>query len=54
MKTETLSIACMLGGSDRRTLFVLTSEVLEPDECVKKRGARVETVEVEVPGAGYP
>lgn len=54
VRTETQSIACMLGGGDRRTLFVLTSEVIEPAECAKRRSARVETVRVEVPGAGWP
>jgi sugar lactone lactonase YvrE len=54
VRTETQSIACMLGGEDRRTLFVLTSEVIEPAECAERRSARVETVRVEVPGAGWP
>jgi sugar lactone lactonase YvrE len=49
-----MAIACMLGGNDRRTLFVLTADVLEPEECVAKRSARVETVRVDVPGAGLP
>jgi sugar lactone lactonase YvrE len=52
--TETMSIACMLGGDDRRTLFVLTSEVIDPEECLRRRSARVETVRVDVPGAGWP
>jgi sugar lactone lactonase YvrE len=52
--TETMSIACMLGGSDRRTLFILTSEVLEPEECLRRKAARVETLRVDVPGAGWP
>jgi sugar lactone lactonase YvrE len=54
VRTETQSIACMLGGADRRTLFVLTSEVIEPEECVKRKSARVETVRVDVAGAGWP
>ena len=44
----------MLGGADRRTLYVLTSQVLDPDECEKMRSARVESVRVDVPGAGLP
>jgi sugar lactone lactonase YvrE len=48
------AIACMLGGSDRTTLFVCTSEVLDPEECRAKRSARIEVVEVTVPGAGLP
>jgi sugar lactone lactonase YvrE len=54
VRTEMQSIACMLGGSDRRTLHVLTAESTDPEECAQKRSARVETVEVDVPGAGWP
>jgi sugar lactone lactonase YvrE len=52
--TEQQAIACMLGGDDRRTLFVLTAPSTEEEECVKLRSARIETLEVEVPGAGLP
>jgi sugar lactone lactonase YvrE len=52
--TDTLAIACMLGGSDRRTLFVLTAESTDPEECVQKKSARVESVRVDVAGAGLP
>ena len=52
--TGIMAIACMLGGWDRRTLFVLTAETTDPDECMKKKSARVETVRVDVPGAGLP
>ena len=48
------AIACMLGGPKRTTLFVCTSESLRPEECRAKRNARIEVVEVEVPGAGLP
>jgi sugar lactone lactonase YvrE len=54
VRTGTLAIACMLGGEDRRTLYVLTSEVLDPAECERLRSARVEMVRVDVPGAGWP
>jgi sugar lactone lactonase YvrE len=46
--------ACMLGGPDRRTLFVVTAETHHPPEALAKRSGRIETVEVEVPGAGFP
>jgi sugar lactone lactonase YvrE len=46
--------ACMLGGADRRTLFVVTAETHDPTEALAKRSGRIETVEVEVPGAGLP
>ncbi|MGO9057985.1 MAG: SMP-30/gluconolactonase/LRE family protein [Candidatus Binataceae bacterium] len=53
-KREQMPIACALGGPDRRTLYVLTSETVRPDECRQKRSARIESTEVEVPGAGLP
>jgi sugar lactone lactonase YvrE len=46
--------ACMLGGADRRTLFVVTAETHDPTEALAKRSGRIETVEVEIPGAGLP
>jgi len=52
--TERMAIACMLGGADRRTLFVLTAPAVAREECLAQLGARIETVAVEVPGAGYP
>jgi sugar lactone lactonase YvrE len=49
-----MAIACMLGGADRRTLFVLTSTSIDPDECRRTRSARIERTRVDVPGAGFP
>jgi sugar lactone lactonase YvrE len=54
IKREQMPIACALGGPTRRTLFLLSSESLNPDECRAKRNARIETTEVEVAGAGWP
>jgi sugar lactone lactonase YvrE len=54
IKTEQMAIACMLGGADRRTLFILSSPSIEPDKCVAMKGARIETMQVQVPGAGLP
>jgi len=54
ISTQMMAIACMLGGHDRRTLFVLTSPSIEPDKCVALKGARIETTQVEIPGAGLP
>jgi sugar lactone lactonase YvrE len=50
----TQAFACMLGGPDRRTLFVCTAEESHPDACRAKRKGRIETLRVEVPGAGLP
>jgi sugar lactone lactonase YvrE len=47
------AFACMLGGADRRTLFVCTSTGSGPAMADKRDGA-IETVRVDVPGAGLP
>ena len=52
--TERPAFACMLGGADRRTLFVLTAATSHPDSAPEARSARVLSTEVEVPGAGLP
>jgi sugar lactone lactonase YvrE len=44
----------MLGGPNRKTLFVLTAESSDPEQCRTKPTGRVEITEVEVPGAGLP
>ena len=48
------AFACMLGGADRKTLFICTAPDHVPEEVRKQRGGRIETIEVEVPGAGLP
>lgn len=47
IQVATKPYACMLGGPDRRTLFVCTSGS-------SAASGRIEIVEVEVPGAGLP
>ncbi len=47
------AFACMLGGTDRRTLFVVTNFTSGPTAEATRHG-RIETVEVAVPGAGLP
>lgn len=46
--------ACMLGGPDRRTLFLATAATHDPAEATATRSGRIETVRVEVAGAGLP
>lgn len=48
------AFACMLGGADRRTLYVCTAFTSEPHEAAGQRAARIEAVAVDVPGAGWP
>jgi sugar lactone lactonase YvrE len=52
--SDRMLIACMLGGADRRTLFVLSATSITPSECVRTRSGRIERLRVEVPGAGLP
>jgi sugar lactone lactonase YvrE len=46
--------ACMLGGDDRRTLFVCTAESSNPAKTLAKMTGRIEKTRVDVPGAGLP
>jgi sugar lactone lactonase YvrE len=48
------AIACVLGGPERRTLFCLTAAT-SPEELRQRRSsARIDVVDVEIPGAGCP
>ena len=51
---EDTALACVLGGEDRRTLYLCTSRELEPDRCLASPSASVLTTRVEVAGAGRP
>jgi sugar lactone lactonase YvrE len=48
------AIACMLGGGNRKTLFICTAQSRDPAFCQAHHTARIEAVEVDVPGAGWP
>jgi sugar lactone lactonase YvrE len=52
--TSCNTFACMLGGDDRRTLFVMTSPTSDRFTLDGAELARIESVRVEVPGAGLP
>ena len=54
VETEQNCFAVMLGGDDRRTLFLVTSPGSHPDEVQGVGQGRIETVRVEIPGAGLP
>jgi sugar lactone lactonase YvrE len=54
LKFDTMPIACALGGPDRRTLFMLTSDSIDPDECRAKKTSKIWFKEVAVAGAGWP
>ncbi len=48
------AVACMLGESDRLTLFLCTAETTPQDLAKGKSKGWIEVVRVEVPGAGRP
>ena len=56
ISVETNAYACMLGGIDRKTLFICTSNAsgVDPDSALREKSGKIEIVEVEVPGAGRP
>ena len=47
------AFACMLGGDDRRTLFICTSSGSGP-AVANKRDGRIEMIRVDRPGTGLP
>jgi sugar lactone lactonase YvrE len=53
IEVEHQAFACMLGGPERRTLFLCTAATADPAETGARTG-RIEFVEVEIPGAGRP
>jgi sugar lactone lactonase YvrE len=48
------AFACMLGGADGRTLFILTAASSDPDACRELRSGTVETCQAPYPHAGWP
>jgi sugar lactone lactonase YvrE len=48
------SFACALGGPDRRTLFIAAAQWRGMSELVAPGSGQVLSVEVDVPGAGWP
>jgi sugar lactone lactonase YvrE len=52
--TETQAVACMLGGTDRQTLFILSAPVVRPEKGLAEKRGRIETCRIEIPGAGLP
>jgi sugar lactone lactonase YvrE len=48
------AIACVLGGPERRTLFCLSAVTSHEELRQGKSSARIDAVDVEIPGAGNP
>ncbi len=64
IKTAANAVACMLGGSDRRCLFILSTQLFDRVDGRRRfngvqrlrelRAGRIDTLRVDVPGAGWP
>ena len=54
IKVTNQAYACMLGGNDGKTLYILTSAYSHPDQCAEERTAAIEYEKVEYAGAGLP
>jgi sugar lactone lactonase YvrE len=55
LPTANQAVACMLGGEQRKTLFVLTGRVLvTPEQSRAERSGMIHAARVEVGGAGLP
>jgi sugar lactone lactonase YvrE len=48
------TFACTLGGEGRSTLFVCTADAHDPAAAKAAVSGRIEAVQVDVPGAGFP
>ena len=48
------AFACMLGGSDRRNLYILTAKSHDPETCRNSRDGRVEVCRAPFAAAGLP
>ena len=47
------AFACMLGGADRRTLYICTAPGSHGEDRRRMQG-RIESIAVAIPGAGFP
>jgi sugar lactone lactonase YvrE len=51
---DAIPVACVLGGSDRRTLLVCVAKDWRRDVVKQARTGRIDAIPVAVPGAGRP
>jgi sugar lactone lactonase YvrE len=54
VETSLRAYACMLGGTNRNRLFVMTAPTSDRFEIADVTEAKIEVADVEVPGAGWP
>ena len=51
---ESNTYACMLGGPDRRDLYLCVADSFDPTKTRDLRSGRIDIARVTVPGAGWP
>jgi sugar lactone lactonase YvrE len=51
---DVIPVACVLGGTDRRTLLMCVAADWKRDALAGRRTGRIDACEVDVPGAGSP
>jgi sugar lactone lactonase YvrE len=54
IKVRSNAYACMLGGEDRKTLFICTSSGTDENSCKEEKGGCIEIIKVDSPGVGCP
>lgn len=54
IELDTQAYAVMLGGPERRHLFISASDSHDPAQIARNASATLRVVEIEVPGAGIP
>ena len=54
IQTPNRAFACMLGGQDRKTLYISTGQESTPEVASKNKFGKIYTTRVDIPGAGWP
>ena len=54
ISTPKSAFACMLGGKERKTLYVIISNSSDPEEAQASPEGEIHSIEVEIPGVGKP
>ena len=54
IKTPKGAFACMLGGKERKTLYVILSNSSDPEEAQLSPEGEIHSIEVDIPGTGKP
>ena len=54
IKTPKGAFACMLGGKERKTLYVILSNSSDPEEAQLSQEGEIHSIEVDIPGTGKP